>query len=51
VRFWRLLATTGFIAYYVPELIDFEMEQVPKWLSPKEKHHHPSAACAVAMIR
>jgi len=51
VRFWRLLATTGFIAYYAPELIDFEMEQVPKWLSPKEKLHHPSAACVAAMIR
>ena len=51
VRFWRSLAMTGFIAYYAPELIDFEMEQVPKWLSPKEKHHHPNAACAVAMIR
>jgi hypothetical protein len=51
VRFWRLLATTGFFTYYAPEPIDFEMEQVPKWLSPKEKHHHLSAVCVVAMIR
>jgi hypothetical protein len=27
------------------------MEQVPKWLSPKEKHLLRSAACAAAMIR
>jgi hypothetical protein len=33
------------------ELIDFEMEQVPKWLSPKEKHPLRSAACVAAMIR
>jgi hypothetical protein len=27
------------------------MEQVPKWLSPKEKHLLRSAVCAAAMIR
>lgn len=29
----------------------FELEQVPKWLSPKEKLRRRSAACVAAMIR
>jgi len=27
------------------------MEQVPRWLSPKEKHPLHAAACVAAMIR
>jgi hypothetical protein len=26
-------------------------EQVPKWLSPREKHRPPVGACAAAMMR
>jgi hypothetical protein len=46
-----LLASAGGLAYEFSQYFDFETEQVPTWLSLKEKPHPPSAICAAAMIR
>jgi hypothetical protein len=46
-----LLASTSKLAYCIRYYFEFEMELVPKWLSLKEKHPHPNAACAAATIR
>jgi hypothetical protein len=44
------IASAGEMAYAFGHYLKFEMEQVPKWLSPKEKHLLLSAICAVATI-
>jgi hypothetical protein len=46
-----LLASAAHLPQGRRNTLIFEMEQVPRWLSPREKPRRQNAVCVAAMIR